>query len=71
MPRTSSGRRHEIFYERGVADGMLKTRATCVCGTLDAPARFGKERAEQDAHDHMESSKHISQRVKNPRRRNS
>lgn len=54
MGQTNQGDRHEINLETAISNGIVKSRATCICGGLDAPARFGRERAEEDGHDHMQ-----------------
>jgi hypothetical protein len=53
MIRAKTGHRHEINYEYFVGNGVSKIRATCICGGMDAPARFAKEKAEEDGHDHL------------------
>jgi hypothetical protein len=55
VARNVTGNRHEINYEYMVAKGQTWVRATCICGGLDAPAHFGKERADEDGHQHLVS----------------
>jgi hypothetical protein len=51
--RAPDGDRHMINLETGVFEGMTKVKATCICGKMKTPPRFGREKAEEDGHDHM------------------
>lgn len=53
MPRTTTGRRHEINILIGVAPGLANVQATCVCGELSAPMRFDLGKAEEDGRQHL------------------
>lgn len=53
MSRAVSGKRHEINFQFASSLNMVLIQATCVCGQLNAPARFGRTRAEEDGRDHM------------------
>lgn len=65
MPRTKSGHHHAITLEHLIKDGMVKTRAACVCGNLNTPFRFAIMDAQEDGHDHLHS---IPPKGKTPRR---
>lgn len=53
MTRQHSGPLHQINYQLAVANGIPKVQATCTCGNLNSPGRFGRERAEEDARQHL------------------
>lgn len=54
MARAVTGRRHEIGYQYVGSLNLAFVQAACVCGEPVGPPRFGRERAEEDARQHME-----------------
>lgn len=52
--RTPNGKRHEVSVEFVPGGQVANLRAVCVCGTLDAPARFDRRQAEEDGFDHLD-----------------
>jgi len=54
MSRTTTGKRHEILYQRAISPVGIKIQAVCICEKLNAPARFDQRRAEEDGYDHMQ-----------------
>jgi hypothetical protein len=53
MRRAVSGNRHEINYQFLTAGGKTFVQATCICDNFDPPARFARNQAEEDGHDHL------------------
>lgn len=52
--RTPNGKRHEVTVEFVPGDQVANLRAVCVCGGLNAPARFSRAKAEEDGFDHLD-----------------
>ena len=53
MVKKYSGPIHTINYQVVVSNSVSKIQAVCSCNRLNPPARFGRERAEEDARQHL------------------
>lgn len=54
VARTPAGNRHHVEYRFVGSLNFAFIQAACVCGEPVGPPRFGRERAEEDARQHMQ-----------------